>query len=102
MMANFDHCDSCVTDRSECAKCRDNPIYKDVPTCSLYQAYLPTCPRGYIDCIYDPAYIKSESPEWYKELYGDLTPEQASQKSCAEKVKEDPDEEYDCYDNEDK
>lgn len=101
-MADFNHCDSCVTDKSECVKCRDNPIYKDVPTRSLYQKYIPTCPRGYADCVCDPAYIKCNYPDWYKELYGDLTPEQASEQSCAEKVKEDPDEEYYCYDNEDK
>lgn len=101
-MANYNHCDSCVTDRSECIKCRDNPIYKDVPIFSRYKAYIPTCPRGYEDCIYDPAYIKIHNPEYYKSLYGNLTPEQASEKSCMEQFKEDPDEEYYCYDNEDK
>jgi hypothetical protein len=74
----------------------NNPVYKDVPTHSLYQKYVPTCPRGYVDCVYDPAYIKCNHPELYKKLYGDLTPEQAFQKSCSE------DEEYYCYNNEDK
>lgn len=101
-MADFNRCDSCVTDKSKCIKCRDNPVYKDVPTRSLYQKYIPTCPRGYEDCVYDPAYIKYNCPDWYKELYGDLTAEQASEKSCVKKVREDPDEEYYCYDNEDK
>lgn len=101
-MADFNLCDFCVTDRSECIKCRDNHIYKNVPTQSLYQAYIPTCPRGYKDCIYDPAYIKHHYPWWYKELYGDITPRQASEQSCTKKVREDPDEEYYCYDNEDK
>jgi len=101
-MADFNLCDSCVTDRSECIRCRDNPIYKDVPTRSLYQDYVPTCPRGYVSCVYDPAYIKCNHPEWYKKLYGDLNPEEASEQSCAKKVREDPDEEYYCYDNEDK
>ena len=97
-MTNYNHCDSCVTDRSECAKCKDNPIYKDIPIFSHYRAYIPTCPKGYEDCIYDPAYIKYRNSEWYKSLYGDLTPEQASKKSCAECFKEDSD----YYDNEDK
>ena len=101
-MANFNHCDSSVTDKSECMGCRDNPIYKDVPTHSLYQEYIPTCPRGYIDCVYDPAYIKTYHPDYYHDTFGDLTPEQASAKSCGERVKEDPDEEYYCYDDEDK
>lgn len=101
-MANFNLCDSCVMNRSECINCRYIPIYKNIPTDSLYQAYIPTCPRGYMNCVYDPAYIKYNCPDWYKELYGDMTPEQASEQSCAEKVREDPDEEYYCYDNEDK
>jgi hypothetical protein len=52
--------------------------------------------------VYDPAYIKCYYPDWYKEQYGDLTPEQASEQSCVKKFKEDPDEEYYCYDDEDK
>ena len=101
-MNKYNPCNSCVTDKSKCIMCRNNPIYDNVPTRSLYQEYIPTCPRGYIDCVYDPAYIKCYYPDWYKEQYGDLTPEQASEKSCAEKVREDPDEEYYCYDDEDK
>lgn len=95
-------CAVCVSDKSECAGCRENPIYANVPTRSLFQAYVPTCPRGYIDCIHDPAYIKAHHPEYYQNLYGDLTPEQASMKSCQKRVKEDPNEEYYCYDDEDK
>ena len=102
-MANFDHCDSCVTDKSECIRCRDNPIYKNVPTHSLFQAYIPTCPRGYVDCICDPAYIKYHYLKWYAKLYGDKTPEEASETgNCQEAFENDPDEEYYCYDNEDK
>lgn len=41
---------------------------KDTPA----KDYTPVCPRGYTDCVYDPAYIKFSSPEWYKELYGDI------------------------------
>lgn len=66
--------------------------------------YKPVCPRGYTDCVYDPAYIKFHHPEWYKELHGDMTPEEAVHKKggCYDKVEKDPDEEYYCYDDEDK
>lgn len=97
-----DRCSECVTDKSQCVSCRDNPIYANVPTRSLYRAYIPTCPRGYDDCVCDPAYIRKHHPAWYKELYGDMSPEQASLQSCHKRVEEDPDEEYSCYDDEDK
>lgn len=66
------------------------------------QDYQPTCPRGYKDCVYDPAYIKYNYPEWYAKLYDSLSVEEASNQSCRLKVEEDPDEEYGCYDDEDK
>ena len=31
--------------------------------------YKPVCPRGYDDCIWDPAYIFYNYPDWYKKLY---------------------------------
>ena len=35
----------------------------------VYQPrYTPTCPHGYEDCVYDPAYIKTNCPEWYESL----------------------------------
>ena len=35
----------------------------------VYQPlYTPTCPHGYMDCVYDPAYIKTHCPEWYQDL----------------------------------
>jgi hypothetical protein len=40
--------------------------------------YKPTCKFGYENCIHDPAYIYSTYPEWYKELYGDKSPEEAA------------------------
>lgn len=40
-----DRCDVCITDKSRCAECCENPIYANVPTQSLFQAYVPTCPR---------------------------------------------------------
>lgn len=63
---------------------------------SRYQKllYEPACKFGYADCIYDPAYIKFDDPEWYTELYGDVDPSEVD--DC-----------YDCnngsrYDDEDK
>lgn len=55
--------------------------------------YTPTCPQGYDDCVCDPAYIQYWHPEWYKKLYGDLTPEEVSKQRC------NIDDEY-CYDDE--
>lgn len=95
------YCSDCmIDDETICQKCSDNPNYKCLH--SQKMSYKPTCPLGYSDCINDPAYIKYWYPTWYKELYSDLTPEQASVKSCQKRVEEDPDEAYYCYDDEDK
>lgn len=66
--------------------------------------YTPVCPRGYTDCVCDPAYIKFRHPEWYNKLYGDKTPEEAAHErgGCFDRLKEDPEEKYYCYDDEDK
>ena len=40
--------------------------------------YKPTCRHGCTDCIHDPAYILVTYPHWYLNLYGKVTPEQAS------------------------
>lgn len=45
--------------------------------------YIPTCPMGYDDCIYDPAYVKQHHPEWYEHEYGDISPEEASSRYCS-------------------
>lgn len=99
------HCDKCVSDKSLCSHCRDNPevqkILASLPKQSFFMNYIPVCPRGYLDCVYDPAYIHFHYPDWYKELYGDKTPEEVAEK-CRQKVLEDPDEEGYCYDDEDK
>ena len=95
-------CDSCVTDRSQCDGCRNNPKYANIPTGSLYAAYKPVCTVGHTDCIYDPAYIKCHHPAWYKQMYGDKAPEEVMKtKNCYERVKGDP---HACwgYDDEDK
>lgn len=96
------HCAKCVTDRSLCKDCIDNPIYANYPVSSKFSAYVPTCPRGYIDCVCDPAYIKFFNPDWYKKLYGDLSPEDAAKQHCIPAFIKDPDEKYPCYDDEDK
>lgn len=62
--------------------------------------YKPTCKFGWDNCIHDPAYIYSTYPEWYKELYGDKSPEEAAvdeEEGCAHCTKDN------CYyDDEDK
>jgi hypothetical protein len=101
----WNKCDKCVSDKSLCSHCRDNPevqkILASLPKLSFFMNYAPVCPRGYLDCVYDPAYIHFHYPDWYKELYGDKTPEEAAEK-CRQKMLEDPDEENYCYDDEDK
>lgn len=101
----WNKCDKCVSDKSLCSHCRDNPevqkILASLPKLSFFMNYVPVCPRGYLDCVYDPAYIHFHYPDWYKELYGDKTPEEAAEK-CRQKMLEDPDEENYCYDDEDK
>ncbi len=92
----MDKCSKCVVkDKSLCERCKDNPKYKDYPKVSHFSEYIPVCPQGYRDCVLDPAYIKCYSPEWYKELYGDLEPDEAAKLHC------DVNDEY-CYDDEDK
>ena len=101
----YNKCDKCVSDKSWCTECIDHPevqkILKSLPKQSCFMAYVPTCPRGYTDCVYDPAYIHFHYPDWYKELYGDKAPEEAAEK-CRQKMLEDPNEEEYCYDDEDK
>ena len=101
-------CERCVSDKSWCIKCIDNPIYQTIlqalPQKSCFMYYKPVCPRGYVDCVCDPAYIKYHYEEWYKELYGDMTPEEAIYKEngCWDSFINDPYEKYYCYDDEDK
>lgn len=47
--------------------------------------YIPTCRYGCDDCIHDPAYIKATYPDWYAELYGKQSPEEAAKdpRGCA-------------------
>ena len=100
-------CKYCINDKSWCKKCIDNPFYQEIlaklPKHSYFMDYIPACPRGYSDCVGDPAYIKFNYPDWYKELYGDISPEEAIHvNGCYERFIEDPDMENYCYDDEDK
>ena len=101
----YSYCNKCVSDKSLCSQCRGNPevqkILASLPKQSFFMNYVPVCPRGYLDCVCDPAYIKYYHPEWYAKMHGDKTPEEATEK-CRQKVIEDPDEENYCYDDEDK
>ena len=101
----YSYCNKCVSDKSLCSQCRDNPevqkILASLPKQSFFMNYAPVCPRGYLDCVCDPAYIKYYHPEWYAKMHGDKTPEEVAEK-CRQKVIEDPDEENYCYDDEDK
>ena len=82
-------CEKCVTDRSLCDNCRDNPKYADYPRYSKFQEYIPVCPIGERDCVYDPSYIKCYYPEWYRSLYRDKTPEEVVEESCKKHLSED-------------
>ena len=103
-------CEFCIfnnalDNKSVCGNCRDNPLVQKIlqalPKNSYFQTYQPVCPCGHSDCIYDPAYIKYYDPEWYEDLYGNLTPEEAinTNSECA---KYSNDMHCMLYDNEDK
>lgn len=64
--------------------------------------YEAVCPRGYLDCVRDPAYIKYNQPHLYSQLYGDVTPAQAVRErdGCLEQVYRDPEETHYCYEPE--
>lgn len=67
--------------------------------------YNPVCPRGYTNCVNDPAYILYTNPNYYKKVYRNMTPAQAIfvEDGCIDSVKKDPNEKkYYCYDDEDK
>lgn len=44
--------------------------------------YKPTCPHGCIDCVWDPMYIYSTYPGWYKKLYGEADPKNVVCEDC--------------------
>ena len=60
--------------------------------------YKPTCPYGHKDCVCDPAYMhqRSTGPEVTDKQYKKMLTE------CREHFRDDPEEKYPCYDDEDK
>lgn len=88
-------CVTCKNPDKFCIKCKDNPRYSDYPHGSYYMSYVPVCPKGNLNCVCDPAYIKYHYPKWYKDLYGDMTPEEAAASKCDI-------EDENCFDDEDK
>ena len=95
-------CDSCITERALGPECIHNPLnqYRK----NHYRDYNPVCPRGYPDCVSHPAYIKKNYPNWYEQLYGNKTPEEALhvENGCLARAEKDPEELHYCYDDEDK
>lgn len=79
----YNKCQICITNKSLCDTCKDNPKYRNIPIQSLFRAYKPMCPFGMNDCIGDPAYYKFYYPDYYKELYGDLSLEETIKESCS-------------------
>ena len=98
MMMKIDRCSKCVTDKSRCDECMENIKYRDVPRISLYAEYKAVCPFGMTDCVCDPGYIKYHYPEWYKDMYGNKTPEETVKSNHCSKSSNF----YECYDDEDK
>ena len=69
-------------------------------TLKLYETepyYEMHCPYGLYDCIHDPGYLIKSCPDWYKELYGDNSLEEAVKIGCLPHCKDGSD-----YDDEDK
>ena len=106
-------CERCIIpkvnkDENLCLNCRDNPIVDRIlmslPRKSHFLEYVAVCPRGFANCINDPAYILHHYPDWYEELYGDKTPLEAIwvENGCMASVERDPEMKYYCYDDEDK
>lgn len=104
MNSRYNRCERCVTDKTECVECIENPIYENIPRGSRFKAYNPVCPRGFTDCVYDPAYIYLYHNDWYHKLYGNISPEFAIyvENGCMESFLADPEMNYYCYDDEDK
>ena len=41
--------------------------------------FVPVCPEGVCNCIFDPAYIAARNQALYWEIYGERTPEQVTE-----------------------
>lgn len=83
------YCNSCWTPKlygkEKCKSCSEQP--------GLTNQHLwnpVTCKFGYKDCIHDPGYIYAHYSDWYKELYGNISYDEAANDpegcaSCSEK-----------------
>ena len=94
-------CKECIRKDSElCIKCKDNVIYEHLES---HRCYYEPCCRVMDDCINDPAYLLWSDPEFYKKVYGNMTPKEvfANMKSCQTSQSDDCDD-CDEYDDEDK
>lgn len=70
-------CKSCWTPKlygkDRCRSCSHQPGLTD------QHMWNPiTCKFGYKNCVNDPGYIYATDPDWYKELYGDKSYEDAA------------------------
>lgn len=93
-----DDCYECVLEwlEQEAKEKEEKP--KRIEICIENEGYYDMyCPYGLSGCIYDPGYLLQECPEWYKELYGDMPPEEVAQKVCLRYCKDGS-----SYDDEDK
>lgn len=59
------------------------PTINAIPVPCVANRYNPVCPIGKTDCVNDPAYAHFYHPEWYKEVYGDMTPDKVADKYCS-------------------
>ena len=70
------------------------------------RGFIEVCPVGFPFCVYDPAYIKHNYPEWYKKLYGNKLPYDAARipGHCLDHLYKDKQGHIQCheYDTEDK
>lgn len=69
-------CDICENKHKDtyCPRCIDNPNFI---LGSYYTPYKEVCPKGEWGCPNDPGYILYNFPDKFKELFGDITPEEA-------------------------
>lgn len=72
--------DCIYKDTNICHQCNREPGWEARSDC--FQSYEPACPIGMIDCVCDPAYIKHFNPEWYEDLYGNMTVVEVVEKCC--------------------
>lgn len=61
----------------------EQPTIDAIPVPCNVNRYNPVCPIGKTDCVNDPAYAHFYHPEWYKEAYGDMTPDKVADKYCS-------------------